>query len=79
MTENNKTLVEVIASMDEEEAVRLTKELLEGGTTATAILDDCRAAMDIIGGKFEAGEYYVPELILAGEMLEQISAIVKPL
>ena len=42
------------------------------------ILDDCRAAMEIVGKRFEAGEYFLPELIMAGEMLKQISTLVKP-
>jgi 5-methyltetrahydrofolate--homocysteine methyltransferase len=36
-------------------------------------------AMDIVGKRFEAGEYFLPELVLAGEMLENIGAIAKPL
>ena len=35
--------------------------------------------MDIVGKRFEQGEYFLPELVLAGEMLENIGAIAKPL
>jgi methanogenic corrinoid protein MtbC1 len=34
--------------------------------------------MEIIGQRFEAGECFIPELILAGEVLAQISEVVKP-
>ncbi len=34
--------------------------------------------MAVVGGRFEKGEYFVPELILAGEMLREISELVKP-
>ena len=34
--------------------------------------------MTAVGQRFEAGEYFVPELILAGEILKSISAEVKP-
>ena len=34
--------------------------------------------MEIVGKRFEQGEYFLPELILAGEMLKEISAEVKP-
>jgi 5-methyltetrahydrofolate--homocysteine methyltransferase len=34
--------------------------------------------MGIIGQRFESGECFIPELILAGEMLTQISALIKP-
>jgi 5-methyltetrahydrofolate--homocysteine methyltransferase len=43
------------------------------------VLDLCRAAMDIVGKRFEEGEYFLPELVLAGEMLDTIGAIAKPL
>jgi 5-methyltetrahydrofolate--homocysteine methyltransferase len=34
--------------------------------------------MDVIGKRFETGESYIPELILAGEMLTAITEIIKP-
>ena len=71
-------LINAIADMDEEGALALTKELLAGGTPPAAILDDCRAAMELVGSRFEHGEYFIPELILAGEMLKGVSAEVKP-
>ncbi len=71
-------LINAIADMDEEGAIALTKELLAAGASPTAILDDCRAAMELVGSRFEHGEYFIPELILAGEMLKGVSAEVKP-
>ena len=74
----SEQLVNYIAEMQEEEALALAKQMLDAGTEPTAILDDCRAAMTIVGKRFEKGEYFIPELILAGEMLKSISAEVKP-
>jgi len=74
----SEKLVNYIADMQEEEALALAKELLDAGTPPTQILDDCRAAMIIVGKRFEEGQYFIPELILAGEMLKSISAEVKP-
>jgi len=74
----SEQLVKLIADMEEEQAVALVKQLLDQGADPVAILDDCRAAMSIIGQRFEAGECFVPELILAGEILRQISDVVKP-
>ncbi len=71
-------LVEAIAEMREQEAIALTKQLLSDGTDPLAILDDCRSAMQIVGKRFEGGEYFLPELMLSGEMLKQIAALVKP-
>ena len=74
----SEQLITAIAEMDEEGALALTKELLAAGTAPSAILDDCRAAMEQVGKKFECGEYFIPELILAGEMLKGVSAEVRP-
>ena len=71
-------LIEAITDMREEDAIALTKQLLDNGTEPVVILDDCREAMSIIGKRFEDGDCFIPELILAGEMLSQISAEVKP-
>lgn len=74
----SKELIDAITEMREEDAVAITKNLLDGGTDPLAVLDDCREAMGIIGRRFETGESFIPELILAGEVLSQISGIVKP-
>ena len=73
-----QALVGAIADMREEEALDLAREALDGGTPALEVLDSAREAMAVVGGRFEKGEYFVPELILAGEMLRDISALVKP-
>lgn len=71
-------LVEAIAEMQEQDAITLAKQLLDDGTDPLLILADCRAAMERVGKRFEQGEYFLPELMLAGEMLKQIAALVKP-
>lgn len=71
-------LVEAITDMREEDAVRTANEMLDGGASPIEVLDSCREAMGIIGQRFEAGDCFVPELILAGEILRQISDVVKP-
>ncbi len=74
----SEELVQAIADMREEEAIALARRMLAGGTRPTDVLDDCRAAMQIVGERFEQGQYFIPELILAGEMLKAISAEAKP-
>ncbi len=74
----SQELIDAITDMREEDAVAITKKLLDGGASPVAVLDACREAMGIIGMRFETGESFMPELILAGEILAQISAVVKP-
>lgn len=72
-------LVRAIADMQEEVALALVHQFVADDGNPQLVLDACRDAMDIVGQRFEQGEYFVPELMLAGDLLEQISAIVKPL
>jgi 5-methyltetrahydrofolate--homocysteine methyltransferase len=77
MTPDNN-LVDAIVSMAEDDAVRITTQLLGEGVDPLDILDDCREAMTIVGGQFEREEVFLPELMMAGEILKEISELVKP-
>ena len=80
LTEQEQQLVDWLADMNEDDALELAKRmLLEEGVDPLHVLGLCRTAMDIVGQRFEEGEYFLPELVLAGEMLETIGAIAKPL
>ena len=80
MNEEEQQLVEWLADMNEDDALALAKRmLLEDGKDPLRVLELCRMAMDLVGKRFEEGDYFLPELVLAGEMLETIGAIAKPL
>ncbi|MBN1581001.1 MAG: cobalamin-dependent protein [Anaerolineae bacterium] len=75
----SQKLIDAITDMRENDALSITDEMLQGGTDPLNVLDACREAMEVIGQRFEDGDCFVPELILAGEVLKQISEKVKPL
>ena len=79
MKDTEQRLLDAIADMREDEALELAKSLLDSGEDPLRILEVCRAAMETVGKRFQAGEYFLPELILAGEMLERIGGMAKPL
>jgi 5-methyltetrahydrofolate--homocysteine methyltransferase len=71
-------LVTAIADMEEEEALRLAKVMLEKGEDPQTILDAGSEAMVLIGARYDSKEYFLPELIIAGEMMKQLGDLVKP-
>ena len=71
-------LVGALADLREEEALALVHTRLDAGDDPLSIFDDARRAMEIVGERFAASEYFIPELVYAGEILKEISAIVKP-
>ena len=74
----SEKLVEAISNMREEETLNLARGMLNSGQEPMYILELCREGVDIVGKRFAEGEYFLPELILAGEMLTKISDMVKP-
>ena len=75
----HENLVQAVAEMQEKEAVKITKDLIATGEDPMSIISAGTKAMGIVGERFESGQYFLPHLILAGNMLKQISEIVKPL
>jgi 5-methyltetrahydrofolate--homocysteine methyltransferase len=74
----SKKLVSAIADMKEEDALKLVRKMVADGTSPTTILDAARQAMAIVGERYDQGTYFLPELMLAGEMLTQIMEVIKP-
>ena len=75
----SQELIDAITEMREEDALSIAKQMLASGSKPLEVLEACRQAMGIIGKRFETGDCFIPELILAGEILGQITAVVKPL
>jgi 5-methyltetrahydrofolate--homocysteine methyltransferase len=71
-------LVEAIVKMDEDEAMTAAKDLLAKGDDPLKILEQCRKAVEIVGAQFEKGDCFLPELMMAGHMLGEISNLVRP-
>jgi len=70
--------VKLLADLEEEKVVELTKKRIADGEDPMAILDDTREGMGIVGKRFADGEYFLPELVFSGELLNSVTEIVKP-
>jgi len=71
-------LVDLIVSLDEKGAVELVRSMIEKDVDPLKILEQVRTAMAKVGEKFEKNEFFLPDLIMSGEILRQITEIVKP-
>lgn len=65
--------IQTLADLEEETALEMAEERLDSGTDPLAMVEDMKEAMGIVGQRFEDGEYFIPDLMYAGEILEQIS------
>ena len=68
-----------LISGDTEKTEALTRAALEAGVAAKEILDKSLVpGLDEVGRKFQAGEYFFPELLVAGEATKAAMACLKP-
>ena len=72
------SLIDAILAMDEPEALALVQERLDAGQPAEEILEDAREAMTVLGDRFACEEAFIPELIMGGEIMKGIAALLKP-
>jgi methanogenic corrinoid protein MtbC1 len=71
-------LKDLIIDLKEEDAVDCVKERIKSGEDALKILEDVKAAMDVVGKKFEEKEFFLPDLIMSGDILTQITEVLAP-
>jgi 5-methyltetrahydrofolate--homocysteine methyltransferase len=67
-----------IVELNEDSVKELLKKRLESNEDPLKIMDDVKGAMKIIGEKFSNKEYFLPELIMSGEILRDIFEVIGP-
>jgi len=67
-----------IIELNEVKVIELLKEKLSKNEEIMAIMDEVKIAMKEIGRKFEQKEYFLPDLIMSGEILRQIFEVIGP-
>jgi methanogenic corrinoid protein MtbC1 len=71
-------LTQAFAELDYAAIGGLIQELVQAPADASQALEACQAGMDRIGDKYETGEYFVADLILAGDMMAEAADQLKP-
>lgn len=71
-------LKNVMADLDEDRMKEILDEVMQdGGSEAKKALEACQQGMDVVGKRFESGEYFVGDLIYAGEIMTDAVEIMK--
>jgi len=74
-------LTTALGDLDYEAVPRLVAELAASASPEEArlALAACQAGMDVVGSRYESGEYFVADLMLAGDLMGEAAAALKPL
>ena len=73
-----KDLFTAIVEMQEDAAMALTRSYLEQGVPALELFGCYQSALEEIGKRFEQQIYFIPELIMSGEMMKAAAEMLKP-
>jgi len=72
-------LVDALVDCDEEETLRIVREKIESQTPVSEIITECNVAMSELGQRFEDGDAFIPDLMFAGMLMNQIVDLLEPL
>ncbi len=72
------SLTKLVIELDIDNIAAAVKEALHGGMSPTQVLKALTSGMDVVGQKYDAKEYYLTELVLAGETMKEAFKILEP-
>lgn len=73
-----KKLTNAVGELDEETMTEMLNTVMaDGGADAPIAMEACQKGMELVGTRFEDGEYFVGDLIYAGELMTTAVDILK--
>ena len=74
-----KEIIESIVSLDIDKIKLLAEKAVQSGIPAyTVVMEGLAKGMDAVGQKYEAGEYFLAELLMAGETMKEGMKVLEP-
>lgn len=71
-------LIQSTANLQETKVLQLVQRRIERDDDPMDIVEDCRKGMVLVGERYEKRQYYLAGLILAGEILREVTEMIQP-
>ena len=75
---NKEDLAKAVMDLDEDSAYKLVEQLINDGIEPKDIIGILREGVEVVGQKFNKKEYFLTELVMAGEIFTQAANILEP-
>jgi len=75
---HKEDLAEAVMELDEEKSYKLVEQLIKDGIAPLDIIEILREGVEVVGEKFNKKEYFLTELVMAGEIFTQSASILEP-
>ena len=72
-------LAEALANLEEDKVKELVQKDIDSGTDPLNIVGALREGMDRVGELYKAGDYFLSELIVSGEIFKESMKVIEPL
>jgi len=73
------SLSEALAQLKEDQVLALIKAQIDAGVPATEIMRACQDGLALVGKRYETGQYFISELMYAGEIMKGVMRDLEPL
>ncbi|MCX5849662.1 MAG: B12-binding domain-containing protein [Deltaproteobacteria bacterium] len=78
MKESMAAIQNAVIDMKDEEITKLVQRCLDEGSTPIEIIEQgLSKGLDVVGERFDAGDYYLADLIMAGEIVTEAMNLLK--
>jgi len=77
--DNRSALTTLVADLEEQQALMLVQQRLDGGDAPLLIVEDCQADLRLVGERYEQRQYFISALIMAGEIFREVMELVQPI
>jgi methanogenic corrinoid protein MtbC1 len=71
-------LAMALVELKRDDVLETVKEKAERGDDPLGLLEECRRGMTIVGDRFQSGEFYLAEMMLAAEIFKGVVSILDP-
>ena len=71
-------LAMALVELKRDDVLETVKEKAERGDDPLGLLEECRRGMTIVGDRFQSGEFYLAEMMLAAEIFKGVVSILNP-
>ncbi len=71
-------LSRAIADLELEKAASLVNEYVDKRFNAVDIIESCRIGVELVGKRYQAGEYYLADLVMSEAIFKELMEIIEP-
>lgn len=74
-----KKLSELLSNLEEDKTIELIEKNIAEDRPVMEIFSECRKGMDIVGNRYDKGEYFVADLMFAGNIFNKAMDLLTPI